>query len=222
MKLPQHEIELFYKLWYSLIWSINQKHKIVPCFDKPEYGDDVNEEPFIVIREKLWENPQWIDEYLHENENDRLPQAEREILLDWRNNHVKGRFFIIKHLAKYSVFTPGDDSKKLYGVHGISNPINETVRYEIPFIAETVLLPFKGKIIYDSFISTFGVSLGKNIRDELNRYFKTVKEEIGIIESIGKPPASVKPPTKKPKPQKDATDAVEAKTSKITRSMSAR
>ena len=29
MNLNQQELSLFYKLWYSLIWGVNEKHKII-------------------------------------------------------------------------------------------------------------------------------------------------------------------------------------------------
>jgi len=58
MSLSQPEIVLFYKLWCTLIWAINQKYKIVSAFRKPIYGERINEKSFIAIRGKLWENPQ--------------------------------------------------------------------------------------------------------------------------------------------------------------------
>lgn len=222
MKLVDTEIKMFYKLWYTLMWNINQKHQIVPEFEKPVCGESVNEEPFIAIRAELWENPKWIDEFLQDNGNGELTEAEREILAGWHNNFIKGRFFVIKHTAKYSIFMSIDDSKKLYGVCGISNPIRETARYDVPFMVETVLLPFQGRIIYDSFLAISNISFGKGIRDELKTSYNETKEKIGIIECMDEPPVPVKPTVRKPKAQNPASPTVDTKGANVPKAMSAR
>jgi hypothetical protein len=222
MKLSQYEIELFYKLWCTLIWSINQKHKIVSAFKKPVYGDRVNEEPFIAIRSKLWENPQWIDEFLCEKEFDGLNEVECGILKDWRENFIKGQFILVKHLSKYSVFMTFDDPSKLYGVCGISNPIRETAPYNVPCIVDAVLLPFKDKIIYDSFLGTYPVSFGKSLKDSMKDSYEKAKETIGIVEVIGTPPTPIKQPPvqKKSKSSPLAPIIVDTRGVNVPKSMS--
>ncbi|MDR0373398.1 MAG: DUF6398 domain-containing protein [Nitrososphaerota archaeon] len=224
MKLPQSEIELFYKLWGTLIWTINQKHKIVPAFKKPVYGERINETPFIVIRPKLWENPQWIDDFLCENEFNKLNEIECEILKDWRKNFIKDRFIVVKHLKPYSVFMTFEDSAKLYGVCGISTSIKETVLYDVPYIVDAVLLPFKGKIIYDSFLGPHSVSFGKGLRDSIKDSYEKAKETTGIIEAIGVPPIPIKPQSvaKKPKSSQLTPPVGDTKGANVPQSISAR
>jgi len=222
MNLTQTEVELFYKLWYALIWDINEKHKIVPEFKKPVYGERVNEQPFVAIRSKLWENPQWIDEFLHDHKQSGLTKTECEILADWRGNFIKDRFIVMKHLKKYSVVMTSEEPTKLYGMCGISGSIKETAPYKTPFMIETVLLPFQDKIIYDSFINLFSVSFGKGMRDSLKSTYDKTKETVGIIETIGTPPVPVKPSEKKPKQPKPAPPAVDTKGANVPKAMSAR
>jgi len=199
MKLTQPEIELFYKLWYALIWGINEKQKIVPTFKKPVYGERVNTKPIVAVRMKLWENPQWINEFLDDNDYGDFTETERGILVSWRDGFVKGRFFIMKHLVKYSVFMSAESPAKLYGVYGISDPIKESVYYPVPVMVEAVLLPFNDKIIYDSFIAPFSIAFGKGAREGLKMSYDEAKKTIGIIENMKISPVSAKPPVKKPK-----------------------
>ncbi|MDR2713308.1 MAG: DUF6398 domain-containing protein [Clostridiales bacterium] len=117
---------------------------------------------------------------------------------------------------------PYDDTKKLYGVCGISDPIKETLPDNIPFIVETVLLPFRGKIIYDGLFFTFNVSFGKNIRESVRVSYNEAKEKTGIIESFGVPPLPAKPPVKKAKTQMPAPIAVDTKGANVPKAMSAR
>lgn len=224
MNLAQAEIVLFYKLWYTLIWNINEKHKFVPEFKKPVYGERVNEEPFIAIRKKLWENPQLIDDFLHDNEFGELNEIEHGILKDWRNNFIKDEFIVMKHLKTYSVFMTFDTPVKLYGVCGISNPIKDTAPYEVPYMVDAVLLPFKGKIIYDSFLGTYPVSFGKGYRESMKKAYEEAKETIGIIEIMGVPPVPVKPSEKKSKPasKKSPPPVVDTKGADVPKAMSAR
>jgi len=222
MNLSQNEIQQFYKLWYSLIWGVNEKHKIVPAFKKPVYGERVNEEPFIAVRAKLWENPQWIDDFLYDNEFGELTEPEYGILQNWRKNFIKAQFIVMKHLKIYSVFMTFDEPVKLYGVCGISNPIKDTAPYETPYMVDAVLLPFKDKIIYDSFIGAYPVSFGKGYRTSFKDAYEKTKETVGIIENMNLPPVPIKPPEMKQKPSKSVPPVVDTKGADVPKVMSAR
>ena len=224
MNLSQTEIELFYKLWYMLIWNVNQKHKMIQNFAKPVYGKQFSEEQAYIIRTELWKNPQWIDDFLHNGDCGELTQTERDILTDWRSHFIEGRFLIVKHLAHYSIFMPigEDDSQLLYGVCGISNPIKDTVPYQLPLMVDAVLLPFQGKIIYDSFLIPLNITFGKGIRASFNESYNTAKKTKGIIECLGETPVMGKPPAMKPKPQKPAPPVVDTQDANVPKAMSSR
>ena len=51
---------------------------------------------------------------------------------------------------------------------------------DLPMMIETVIIPFKGKIIYDSLIKRYDVIIGKNMRQSFNEKYKEVKNRIGI------------------------------------------
>ena len=104
MNLSQADVSLFYKLWYELIWSINHKHGIVPKFDKPIYGKPADQQAFFSIRNKMWKNPYWIDDFLSESEFGALNEIERSIISRWRNEFVSGRFLVMQHTSKYTIF----------------------------------------------------------------------------------------------------------------------
>ena len=222
MKLTQPEIELFYKLWYELIWGINEKHGIVPKFKKLAYGESVEKGPVAAIRKEMWENPEMINEFLDANKSGGLTEEELGIIADWRKYFVKDEFIIIKHLAKYSVFLLFEEPEKLYGVFGISESVKDTLQLTPPIVVETVLLPFKGKIIYDSFFFLHHLSFGKGVRDTFNNSYNRIKEASGIIENMSVPPVPKKPPEKKEKPPKPSPPAVDTKGAKVPKEMSAR
>jgi len=222
MMLTESEVALFYKLWYALIWGINQKCKLVPAFKKPVYGEKVNRAPFIAFREKLWENPQWIDDFLCDNDYGELTEMERGILSGWCDHFVKGRFIVMKHLTRYSVFMSVEEPDRLFGVCGISDPIKQVGGYPVPFMVETVLLPFSDRIIYDSFIGTFNIAFGKGTRDSLKESYLEAIKKTGIIENMTIPPVPVKAPVKKPKAPKPALPVVDTRGANVPKAMSAR
>ncbi len=77
-----------------------------------------------------------------------------EIVSKWVH-FKRGKFFIERCLKAHSIFIL-DDS--VYSVHGISSGIDEVLSFALmPYYADAVLLPFKGRIIFD------GVLLGHNI-----------------------------------------------------------
>jgi len=191
MVLTKQEITVFYKLWYALVWGINEKHEFVPRFQKPVYGQSVSKEPFIVIREEIWKKPELITEFIQDNEYGDFTEAELGILADWRDNFVKDKFIIVKHLTKYSIFMTFEDTASLYAVHGITDPISEAVPYPIPLMVEAVLLPFNDKIIYDSLIGAMRVSFGKGMISSIKESYDKAKEKTGIIEDIKLPPQPI-------------------------------
>ena len=184
MNLNKEDIALFFKLWFALIYSINCKHKIVPPFERPIYGNDVEKTPFLVIRKELWKKPEFIDEFLA-GDGATLPDDEKAILISWRTNFISDNFFVLKYLKKYTVFMSSGNPAKLYGVWGISDSIEVVLQQSVlPRMVETALLPFKGKIIYDSLVVVRKVSFGTEIERDFAKRYKQIKAESGIIESM--------------------------------------
>ncbi len=187
MNLTQSEITFFYKLWYNLIWGINEKYKVIPSFKEPVYGTrvTVSVEEFKKIRDTMWNSPEWIDEFLCDHDNGELTEQERGIITEWRKHFVRDKFVIMKHLAKYSVLMSSTcEPSLLYGVCGITDPIKDSMPYPVPFLATLVLLPFGDKIIYDSLAAVSNISFGSGMRSSMKRWYDETKEKYGIIEAL--------------------------------------
>ena len=54
----------------------------------------------------------------------------------------------------------------------------------LPVLTQTVLLPFKDRIVYDGLLTSYNVSFGPGIRRNLNEDFKTAKDRHGIVTSL--------------------------------------
>jgi hypothetical protein len=74
----------------------------------------------------------------------------------------------------------------------------------LPVMTETILLPFRDKIIYDGLLSSFRISFGGGIRRSLNESYETAKERLGIGTSLLI--SEAKPVAMRPTPKKQATN----------------
>lgn len=200
MNLTQTEIRMFYKLWYALVWRVNEKYNVIPHFKEPQYGTriSISIEEFMKVRNAMWDNPGWIDEILAENDNGEFTEQERAIITKWRKHFMKGNFLVVKHLSKYTVLmTFSREPIYLYGVHGISDPLKNALPFPVPFPVNLVLVPWGDKIIYDSLAATSNVSFGAGLRSSVKEWYDLSKEKYGIIEKLGVGNPAVHFPKKK-------------------------
>jgi hypothetical protein len=171
-QLSNEEKTLFYETWIGLISFVNEEMKVIKQKIKPEHPTNVSELLIHKVREVLWQNPELITKYINTTI---LTNEKKEILNSWINNHIKDSFIVFEYRNEYAVLISSNDLGQdvIYGVKGISGSISSTLNQKIPLFINTVLLPFKGKIIYDSFISSNPIAFGdgaiKSFKESYNR-----------------------------------------------------
>jgi hypothetical protein len=179
VQLNPEEVRRFYAIWQPLILFVNRRLRLAPSMLRS--GFDGLWEPSEVKRIR---DAMWADDSLREAfvaENPATLSAEDLAIVDAWKYRKAGKFFLVKHLKKYSVLV--GDGSTVYGVLGLTNPLSEVVPFT-PCYAETVLLPFDGRIIYDSLIVPFNVMLGPGIRRDLEQTYRDAKERGAIITSL--------------------------------------
>ena len=181
--LENEEGDHFYKLWIPLLGTVKTNCDAL----EGETGSPDGKRTMMIndVRDKLWAHPEWIDDHLA-GEGAGLPEEDKEILRSWRDNFVFGRFAVMRHLKKYSVFMPLSGDARLYGVIGITDSVEDTlIMYSVPCVVETALIPFKGRIIYDSLLAVSPVSFGGGFKKSFNEQYNDAKAVTGIIEALG-------------------------------------
>jgi hypothetical protein len=149
MKLSQKDVQLFYKLMIPLLYYGNQKEKVVKDIVSLEEFREIPVEEFAAVRDIVFQNNGLIDAFIKENPH-KLNAAELAILETW-NLFVADTFVIERTLTKYSIFI--GSRNRVYGVLGLSDGFQEMFHKSyFPLYGKTVLLPFKGKIIYDGLL----------------------------------------------------------------------
>jgi len=188
MKLSKQDADLFFKLMWSLQSFVNQKLGILPEIATVDGYQKLPSSEKLKVREKLYENIELIDAYLEENPQN-FSKAALKIIESWKKFR-QGDFFIERLLKKNAIFIGGD---KVYAVLALYEPFEDVLPIaNLPYYAKAVLLPFKGKIIYDGLLQGYAVSFGSGIRYELKETYMAAKQNGRIIESFDSQKQSTK------------------------------
>ena len=202
MLLPPHELELFFKLHRALLFFVNQSLTMIPdTLSSPEEFAALSPGVRLKVRDALSANLDLIESFVGENPAN-LSDDELDIVRPWRHL-VAGRFYVFRELTKYTVFLSTDKQPVAYGVLALSQPFEELIGTHLPVLTQTVLLPFKGRIVYDGLMTSYNVTFGPGIRRNLAEDFKTAKDRHGIVTSlpVSATPLPVKSPKAKPAPK---------------------
>lgn len=182
--LSPEECHLFYQTWLGLISFVNERMGVLNISIEPVYPNPVTDVMIHKVREVLWKSPALIDKYLEIKSNS-LPAEQIEILKLWSTRYKKGLFFVLEYQSEYTLMLEINEVgvNRLYGVKGISNAIEFTLQRNVPVSIETVLLPFKGMIIYDSFMASLSMTFGEGAKSEL-RDLHAQAMKFGVLTSL--------------------------------------
>lgn len=135
------------------------------------------------VREAFAKDPEYVERFVAENPGE-LSADDLEIALGWRNR-VAGDFCLMKHLKKHSIFLLTADEPIAYGVCGLTNSLADAIpASSLPLFTRAILLPFRGKIVYDGVLLSLPVSLGSGIRSGLNTNYQEAKDRAGIVTTL--------------------------------------
>ena len=198
MLLTPQDTGLFFKLHRALMFFVNQRLKVIPDdIASPDEFAALSPEVRLKVRDAFLDHTDLIQSFVDENPA-HLTRDELDIVRSWQHL-VHGKFYVFRELKKYTVFLSTDKPAIAYGVLALSQPFEELIGPYLPVLTQTVLLPFKGVIVYDGLMSSYNISFGPGIRRNLNESFKEAKARHGIVTSL---PMSDEPlPVKAPKPR---------------------
>lgn len=181
MRLPPEQAERFYRIWWALLRFVNERQLLVPPL--PEQKPDVIPiEVAVTIRQALWADDALLERFVAENPA-KLDQAGLDLVASWRRR-LSGRFIIMRHLKKHSVFLDEGDPGRAYGVVGLLSALDEVTPPFLPVIVDTVLLAFEDVIVYDGLIMPYNIMIGPGMRRGLEESYRRAREREGVITSL--------------------------------------
>src|SRR5947209_16595690 len=183
MLLTPQDVELFFKLHRALMFFVNQRLKVLPDdIASPDEFSSLSPQVRLKVRDAFLGHTDLIQSFVDENPA-HLTSAELDIVRSWQHL-VHGKFYVFRQLTKYMVFLSTDKQPIAYGVLALSQPFDELVGPYLPVLTQTVLLPFKGMIVYDGLLNAYRISFGPGIRRSLNENFKEAKARHGIVTAL--------------------------------------
>lgn len=195
MLLKPEEAGLLFHLQRSLMFFVNQRKGVVPGVaslqDYPKLPMESRREVHLAFHE----HPELLEAYLEENP-EHFPDDALEIVRSWRHR-IAGRFLIFRYLKKHTLFLAPNKPHVVYGVLGLTDPLEKLCGPNLPQMVDTILLPFRDKIIHDGILVGYDITFGGGMKRSLNEAYKQAKESFGIITSL--PAASCAPPRRQAK-----------------------
>ncbi|HWE63685.1 MAG TPA: hypothetical protein VHB98_18375 [Chloroflexota bacterium] len=185
MRLTPEETARFYRIWFALLSYVNDRRQLVPTFPSDPEETPIPPATARIVRDALWADDTLREEFIAENPAD-LPPEDLALVESWRYR-LAGAFYIERHLKKYSVFLSQTTPAHAYGVLGLVSPLEDIIGPYVPIYVQAVLLPFEGKIIYDTLIQSYAISFGPGIRAELKQSYREVQEREGITTTLEPP-----------------------------------
>jgi len=196
MRISPEDADLFFKLMPALQTFGNQRLQVIKNLNDIEQYQKISNEQRVSLRNAFYKKPEIIDEFVQENPYG-FSHNELEIVSLWKN-FVAGDFFIQSVTKKYAIFI---GNNKVYGVLALMEPFQAVLGgMPLPAYVKTVLLPFKGKIIYDGLIEGYNLFIGPGMSASFRNTYRAAKQQGKIIESLD---PHWKPPEPKPRVLKD-------------------
>ncbi len=209
MNLSPADAECFFKLMFSLQRYVNQKRRIRPEVETLDDYLDLPYEDKLEVRNAVYEHSELIDAFLADNPDD-LTAEELMIVQRWKG-FVAGQFFIERFLKKHSIWIAGGSNAKVYAVLALNDPLEKIFFGRgLPMLVRSVLLPFKGRIIYDGVTEPYSAFFGGGVKAELREVYMTAKQNRRIIETLEPEIEAERRRRQAPKPADDCQLAVDA------------
>jgi hypothetical protein len=138
----------------------------------------------ISLYKMLLSHIELIDSFVDENSFS-FTQEELEIIKSWKN-FIKSNFLIMAYMRDYTVFMTVSREQKVYGVLGLYDKIRDVIPPFIPQYVDTILLPFRGKIVYCGYIYSYNIRIDENLRRDIQEEYQKARKKFDVITSLDK------------------------------------
>lgn len=177
MRISKEDADLFFRLMWELQFYVNQQLAIIPDVNSVEQYTQLDGHERLEVRDALWEHPELIEAYVEENPHN-LPAAELTMVEQWEQ-FVSGTFYVYRFLKKHTIFI---GEEEIYGVLSLYDPLEDMLDESLlPIMVQAVLLPFKGKVIYDGLLRSYPTIFGSGIRSNLHEDYMAAKQNGRIV-----------------------------------------
>ena len=152
------EVEKFFDVYMALLQYTNDIYKINKDVNSIVDREFDSAASLVNIRKHLFQHKQIIDDFIAENPFS-FSAEYQQIAEDFKLGILD--FFIVCEVNKeYALLM--DKKQNIYKIVGLHSDLKLVLMEETPFWLETLLIPFKSKIIYDGIVSILDVEIKEN------------------------------------------------------------
>jgi hypothetical protein len=217
MLLSQEEAFHFISLQKALMSFVDLARAKRPSdtYDTDSFGR-LSMEDRLAARDHLLKRRDLLDAFIKQNPA-RLTPDDLAIVDAW-HDMIPGEFFVLRELKKYAIFLSSGDDPVAFGVLGLTDNIAQVLGHNLPAHVNTILMPYKNRIVYDGLMSSHNVIFGPSFRRSLNEALKKAKARRGIVTSLPMSNQKIAPKASKSRPsvQAAAPNKDEAKIQKVS------
>jgi hypothetical protein len=183
MTLEPEDVARFYRVWFALLTFVNSEKQLVKNWPA-RFEDGVKAEQAVRLRDALWEDDALLARFVADNPT-QLDERDLALVQSWKHRVAASFAILFKQLKKHAVVMTetGGGNAKVYAVLGLVSAPGE-IAPETPIPVDLVLLPFEGRIIFDSILKSAGIYLGSGIRGRLNQEWRDIQDGRGLITSL--------------------------------------
>jgi len=180
MNLTEAEYNDFLYINQSLlVYAGKQKGILNEKLTLTDFRNSMEAKTVLECADAFYEDFKILDKFL--KENPAKLDAEQLKVADKFRYFEKGTFFIYKYLSNYTAFIKDD---LVYGVYALSDHFEAFFGKNLPTYVDTVLLPYKDKIVYHGIFMGGRMRFGSGYKRSLNEVYKKAKAKYGIITQL--------------------------------------
>ena len=181
MRLPAAEVERFYRLYFAVLCYANQQLGLARQVTTIPQIMAMPQEEQYALRQGMYAYREVIATFVQANPAQF--SAEDLAIVDSWTHFVQGQFYVLRHLKAYTIFLDATATSTAYGVLALHDDF-PTMFPRVPFLIDTVLLPFQGHIVYDGQCQYYNIVFGGGITRRLNESYQLAKAQSGIITTL--------------------------------------
>lgn len=194
LRIEDSQAERFLELYGHLLAYVNTEFDVIDGVTAYEDVKARATRELRPVRQKLYEEDteQVITGFVDENPAG-LSSDELETVKQWTEFEY-GDFIVVRHLEDYAVFLDWEDPPRAFGVKGVWASFTEFWSEDaLPLmVSHTVLLPFEGMIVTDTWMAVQQIVFGGTISTDIDDAYEEAKHRFGIIESLPPPTEGTK------------------------------
>jgi hypothetical protein len=180
--LAEEDASLFYKLYQSFLAYSGQKTGVAPELRGRDDFLGLETEEKAKIRDASYKSGDLLGEFVESNPFN-FASEEIELVKAWKD-YVRGTFYVVRLTREGAIFLEEGKDAKSFLVLALGSPLEELLPFRPPVRVEAVLLPFKGRIVYDGLLRSYRLYIGGGMSRSIRAACDDAILKYGIITSL--------------------------------------